>query len=125
MSFIRFVTLGVGCCLIITDYDYSCILPIIHYFRVQAMDIARENGLHEKITFLKGRIEDLKLPVDQVDVIVSEWMGYFLLFESMLDSVLYARDTWLRPGGLLLPDRCNISIGRLTRDVTDALVEKF
>ena len=89
------------------------------------MDIARENGLHEKITFLKGRIEDLKPPVDQVDVIVSEWMGYFLLFESMLDSVLYARDTWLRPGGLLLPDRCNISIGRLTRDVTDAFFEKL
>ena len=28
----------------------------------------------------------------QVDVIVSEWMGYGLLFESMLDTVLYARD---------------------------------
>ena len=25
-------------------------------------------------------------------MIVSEWMGYALLFESMLDSVLYARD---------------------------------
>ena len=30
--------------------------------------------------------------VVQVDVIVSEWMGYALLFESMLDTVLYARD---------------------------------
>lgn len=28
----------------------------------------------------------------QVDVIVSEWMGYTLLFETMLDTVLYARD---------------------------------
>ena len=28
----------------------------------------------------------------QVDVIVSEWMGYGLFFECMLDSVLYARD---------------------------------
>ena len=28
----------------------------------------------------------------QVDVIISEWMGYFLLRESMLDSVLLARD---------------------------------
>ena len=28
----------------------------------------------------------------QVDMIVSEWMGYALLFESMLDTVLYARD---------------------------------
>lgn len=40
----------------------------------------------------------------QVDVLVSEWMGYALLFESMLDSVLHARDRWLRPGGAVLPD---------------------
>jgi protein arginine N-methyltransferase 1 len=32
-------------------------------------------------------------------------MGYFLLYESMLDSVLWARDRWLRPGGEILPDR--------------------
>lgn len=29
--------------------------------------------------------------VSKVDVIVSEWMGYFLLRESMLDSVVVAR----------------------------------
>ena len=33
----------------------------------------------------------------QVDVIISEWMGYFLVFESMLDSVLIARDRFLKP----------------------------
>lgn len=27
-----------------------------------------------------------------MDVIVSEWMGYALFFEAMLDSVLHARD---------------------------------
>ncbi|PSC76773.1 putative arginine N-methyltransferase 3 isoform B [Micractinium conductrix] len=43
-------------------------------------------------------------PEQQVDVLVSEWMGYALLFESMLGSVLYARDRWLRPGGAVLPD---------------------
>ncbi len=32
--------------------------------------------------------------------------GYFLLYESMLDTVLYARDKYLRPGtGILLPDK--------------------
>ena len=62
----------------------------------------RENGLDEKITLIKGRIEEVALPVgiDGIDVIVSEWMGYFLLFESMLDSVIYAREKWLRPGGI-------------------------
>ena len=30
-------------------------------------------------------------------MLVSEWMGYALLFESMLDTVLYARDRWVPP----------------------------
>lgn len=46
----------------------------------------------------------------QVDVLVSEWMGYALLFESMLDSVLHARDRWLRPGGALLPDVARVYV---------------
>jgi hypothetical protein len=41
----------------------------------------------------------------QVDIIISEWMGYCLFYESMLDTVLYARDKWLKPGGLMFPDR--------------------
>ena len=34
---------------------------------------------------------------EQVDVIVSEWMGYALLFETMLDTVLYCRDRCAEP----------------------------
>lgn len=47
------------------------------------------------ITLIKGKVEEVELPVDKVDIIISEWMGYFLLYESMLDTVLYARDKWL------------------------------
>lgn len=47
------------------------------------------------VTVLKGKIEEIELPVPKVDIIISEWMGYFLLFENMLNSVLYARDKWL------------------------------
>ena len=28
-------------------------------------------------------------------------MGYFLLYESMFDTVLYARDKWLSEGGMV------------------------
>ncbi len=45
-----------------------------------------------------------------MDIIISEWMGYFLMYESMLDTVLYARDKWLVPDGLLMPDKCTLSI---------------
>ncbi len=47
------------------------------------------------ITVLKGKVEEVELPVDKVDVIISEWMGYCLLYESMLQSVIFARDKWL------------------------------
>ena len=50
-------------------------------------------------------MEEITLPVEKVDIIISEWMGHFLLYESMLDTVLYARDKYLNPGGLMLPDR--------------------
>ncbi|KAM3625733.1 uncharacterized protein V6R79_016905 [Siganus canaliculatus] len=76
----------------------------------QAMDIVRCNQLEDKITLIKGRIEDISLPVEKVDIIISEWMGYFLLFESMLDSVLYARDCYLADDGSVYPDLCNISL---------------
>lgn len=60
------------------------------------------------MTVVSGMIEELDttMPaeVHGVDVIVSEWMGYCLLFESMLPSVLHARDRWLKPGGAILPD---------------------
>uniref|UniRef100_A0AAG5CMT7 type I protein arginine methyltransferase n=1 Tax=Anopheles atroparvus TaxID=41427 RepID=A0AAG5CMT7_ANOAO len=75
----------------------------------QAMDIVRNNSI-DNIRFVKGRLEDTELPVEKVDIIVSEWMGYFLLFEGMMDSVIYARKQYLREGGLILPNRCNISI---------------
>lgn len=57
---------------------------------------------------IRGKIEDITLPDDvtHVDVIISEWMGYALLYESMLDSVLRARDRFLRPeGGVMAPSQ--------------------
>lgn len=66
------------------------------------------NGLSDTITCLRGRVEDIVLPVDKVDIIVSEWMGYALLYEAMLPSVLFARDRYLSPGGLLVPSHTTI-----------------
>jgi len=41
----------------------------------QARRIVAENGLSDVITVLQGRVEEVELPIAQVDVIVSEWMG--------------------------------------------------
>ena len=73
-----------------------------------AREIIKNNGLSDKITVIKGKMEEITLPVDKVDIIISEWMGYFLLYESMLDSVLWARDKYLAPDGKMFPDRAII-----------------
>lgn len=74
------------------------------------INIFRENGFDDIIVPIKGRIEDVNLPVEKVDAIVSEWMGYFLLFESMLDSLIFARDKYLNKNGIMLPNECNLFI---------------
>ena len=66
------------------------------------------NGFADKITCLRGKIEEVTLPVDKVDIIVSEWMGYCLLYEAMLDSVIWARDKYLQPDGLMVPSHMNM-----------------
>lgn len=61
--------------------------------------VVARNGFSSVVTVLHGKMEDITLP-EQVDTIISEWMGNFLLFESMLESVLTARDKYLKHGML-------------------------
>ena len=74
----------------------------------QAEKIMRHNGF-ENIECIKGKMEEIVLP-EKVDIIISEWMGYFLLYESMMPTVLYARDHFLKEDGLILPDKCTMEI---------------
>ncbi|KAL3894408.1 MAG: hypothetical protein SGPRY_013818 [Prymnesium sp.] len=72
-----------------------------------AQTLVDAHGLGGVVSVLRGTMEELELP-EPVDVIISEWMGYFLLRESMVQSVLYARDRWLKPGGVLYPARARL-----------------
>lgn len=77
-----------------------------------AKKIVEENKMSHKIVVVKSKIEDMdKLPrgFKEVDIIISEWMGYCLFYESMLDTVIYARDKWLRKqDGLIFPDKAQL-----------------
>ncbi len=78
----------------------------------QAKAIVAANGLADRVLLVRGKMEEVTLPlppgVDKVDIIISEWMGYFLYYESMLDTVLFARDRYLAPGGLIFPDKATL-----------------
>ncbi|KAL3928773.1 MAG: hypothetical protein SGBAC_012499, partial [Bacillariaceae sp.] len=76
-----------------------------------ARQVMAANGVDNIVTVIQGAVEDIKLPIEEdglesddpdhpervVDIFISEWMGYFLLRESMLDSLLRARDKFLKP----------------------------
>mmetsp|Transcript_22488 Transcript_22488/g.60839 ORF Transcript_22488/g.60839 Transcript_22488/m.60839 type:complete len:371 (-) Transcript_22488:562-1674(-) len=85
-----------------------------------ARKVVEHNGLAGKVEVIQAKMEDVTLP-EKVDVIVSEWMGYMLLRESMLDSVLEARDKWLKPGGALYPSKATMYFAPIR---TAALAER-
>jgi protein arginine N-methyltransferase 1 len=84
-----------------------------------ARSVMEANGVADIVTVIQGAVEDIELPIEAhglttedsesgehqvVDIIISEWMGYFLLRESMLDSLIHARDKFLKPKtGLMFP----------------------
>lgn len=79
----------------------------------QAQKIIEANGFKDTITLVKGKLEEAELPIQQFDIIISEWMGYFLLYESMLDTVLLARDKYLKPDGLIFPDNATMFLAAI------------
>eukprot|EP00899_Mesostigma_viride_P024771 jgi/Mesvir1/5479/Mv15529-RA.1 len=76
----------------------------------QARAVVEHNGLSHVIQVMRGKIEEVDIP-EKADVIISEWMGYVLVYESMLDSVIFARDKYLKPGGIMLPTSATIYAG--------------
>ena len=77
-----------------------------HVIAVDMSDIAKKakliiknNGFEDRITVIQDKLENIKtLPngIDKVDILISEWMGYFLLYESMVSSIIFARDHFLK-----------------------------
>ncbi|XP_071112170.1 protein arginine N-methyltransferase 2-like isoform X2 [Haliotis cracherodii] len=83
-------------------------------YAVEASDMAektegvvRDNGFEDIICVKRSYIEDAHLD-DEVDLIISEWMGTILLFEMMIESVIIARDKFLKSEGVMWPSRASL-----------------
>ncbi|KAF2036461.1 S-adenosyl-L-methionine-dependent methyltransferase [Setomelanomma holmii] len=98
---------------------------------LRAKEIVAKNGYQDRIEVIQGRVEDFNtarlVGKEKVDIIISEWMGYGLLFEGMLDSVLRARDMYLKPDGILVPSHCNIRLAPIADQewIAQSTSEKF
>lgn len=65
-------------------------------------EIARDNGVADRVTFVQGKVEELLLP-RQADVIVSDLRGVLPILRGHFPAVAYARAKLLAPGGALIP----------------------
>ncbi|KAK4481205.1 hypothetical protein RD792_012087 [Penstemon davidsonii] len=89
-----------------------------------AAELVKSNELQHVVEVIEGTMEDITLP-EKVDVIISEWMGYFLLRESMLDSVLCARDRWLKPNGVMYPSHARMWLAPIKSTLVDQKMNDF
>ncbi|KAL0717053.1 hypothetical protein Bca4012_066375 [Brassica carinata] len=80
---------------------------------------SEHNGVLEVAHSMVEELDkSIQIQPQSVDVLVSEWMRYCLLYESMLSSVLYARDRWLKPGGAILPDTATMFVAGFGKGAT-------
>lgn len=117
------VVLDLGCGLA-SHGLYAALRGAKHVYLVDpevAVDVAREvaahNGVSDRVTTLRGRIEEIDLP-EKVDLIITVFTGNILYSEDLLPSLYLARDRWLKPGGHLVPDVCELRMAPVSTPKT-------
>ena len=68
----------------------------------EARELAKTNGLEDRIVFVRGRSDRVELP-EKVDVITSELLGSFGIEENLRRFKIDARKRFLKQGGRLIP----------------------
>ncbi|KAJ8640572.1 hypothetical protein MRB53_017266 [Persea americana] len=89
-----------------------------------ARELVKSNGVEDIVEVIEGSMEEVTLP-EKVDIIISEWMGYFLLRESMFDSVICARDRWLKPNGAMYPSHARMWIAPIRSGLGDQKMDEY
>uniref|UniRef100_A0A7N8YF43 Histone-arginine methyltransferase CARM1 n=1 Tax=Mastacembelus armatus TaxID=205130 RepID=A0A7N8YF43_9TELE len=74
--------------------------------------LVNSNRLGEHVVVIPGKVEEVTLP-DQVDIIISEPMGYMLFNERMLESYLHAKK-FLKPNGKMFPTIGDVHLAPFT-----------
>ncbi|XP_069623232.1 histone-arginine methyltransferase CARM1 isoform X4 [Ranitomeya imitator] len=109
--------------------DVGCGSGILSFFAVQAGArkvyaveastmaqhaelLVKSNNLTDRIIVIPGKVEEVSLP-EQVDIIISEPMGYMLFNERMLESYLHAKK-FLKPNGNMFPTIGDVHLAPFT-----------
>jgi SAM-dependent methyltransferase len=82
-----------------------------------AEEVAKANGWEDKIVFIHADSNEITLP-EKADVVISETIGHMGLAENFLQNIIHARDTFLKPNGVMIP--CGIEIYAAPVECEDA-----
>uniref|UniRef100_A0A4W5RPK6 Histone-arginine methyltransferase CARM1 n=1 Tax=Hucho hucho TaxID=62062 RepID=A0A4W5RPK6_9TELE len=74
--------------------------------------LVNTNCLGDRVVVIPGKVEEVTLP-EQVDIIISEPMGYMLFNERMLESYLHAKK-FLKPSGKMFPTIGDVHLAPFT-----------
>uniref|UniRef100_A0A8D3B2C0 Histone-arginine methyltransferase CARM1 n=1 Tax=Scophthalmus maximus TaxID=52904 RepID=A0A8D3B2C0_SCOMX len=74
--------------------------------------LVNSNRLGERVVVIPGKVEEVTLS-EQVDIIISEPMGYMLFNERMLESYLHAKK-FLKPNGKMFPTIGDVHLAPFT-----------
>lgn len=69
----------------------------------------------DRATLVQQDSRKVNLP-QEIEVLVSEWMGVHVFQENMIPAVLDARDRFLRPGGVMIPERVVLSVAGMRKN---------
>jgi histone-arginine methyltransferase CARM1 len=73
--------------------------------------LAAANGWSDKIVVVHNILQDIRDEVpEKVDCIISETLGYFLFAERGLETMIAARERFLKPGGKLYPSAATLCV---------------
>lgn len=74
-----------------------------------ARQVASDNGLQDRITFIKGMSTQVDLP-EKVDVVIADQVGYFGFGAGILNFFSDAKKRFLKPDGKLIPSRIDLCL---------------
>ncbi|KAG0350728.1 hypothetical protein BGZ54_003665, partial [Gamsiella multidivaricata] len=75
---------------------------------------SKNEFLKDKVEVIQAKIEDPEVDAPKVDTIISEPIGVLLVHERMIESFIYARDKFLKPGGHLFPNKGTMYLAPFT-----------
>ena len=84
--------------------------------------LADKNGFGDRIQIVHSVLQDVSaeaIPAQSIDIIISETLSTMVFNEKGIETLIEARDRWLKPEGLLFPSTvptCTLSFPSIGLD---------